>query len=437
VQRTLAEFAAGGAPLPARLRVARELARAAAALRRRGAVHGALAPGAVLVAGDGEAVALAPAATPEPLALAGWAAPELVRGGRPTRAADAFAAAALCQLALTGRGPFDGGEADPLERARRVLFEAPRPARLDAPEIPVAVEEVLARLLERSAGRRGTPEELDAVLAAAMGEGAVTSRGAVSSTSTTTSTTTTTSASASASAGAGAGSGATATATATWGAVLRAAAALAQTLPRNVLAAAARLLSVGRARLRRGTDVRSPRLAAALGALARRVPPSPLHRAALAAVPLLVAATLLLPPSGAALAREVGRAIAQGDLVAARVALDRAPRGADRGLVEKLRGDLACARRAPDECLRRYRTALAARPELRVDESLRRNVRALLSRDEACATQRSAALLAGQLRDPAALPALQAARRSAGFFGFLCAGDAFDRAIAATRASAR
>jgi hypothetical protein len=179
------------------------------------------------------------------------------------------------------------------------------------------------------------------------------------------------------------------------------------------------------------------RLHPTLLAAKRHLPRSPRRRAALAAAPLVALALLLLPRSDAALAREVGRDLARGDLPAARAALDAAPHGADRALVEKLRGDLACARRAPGECLRRYRTAIAARPALRADEDLRRNVRALLSRDESCATQRAAALLAGQLRDPDALPALQAARRSAGLFAFLCTGDAFDRAIAATRAPAR
>lgn len=179
------------------------------------------------------------------------------------------------------------------------------------------------------------------------------------------------------------------------------------------------------------------RARAVLAALARRVPPSPLHRAALAAVPLLALTFALLPRSDAALAGEVERDLARGDLAGARAALDAAPRAADRALVEKLRGDVACARGAPEECLRRYRTALAARPALRADGALRRNVRALLSRDQSCWTQRSAALLAGQLRDPEALPALRAARRSAGIFAFLCTGDAFDRAIAATRADGR
>jgi hypothetical protein len=173
-----------------------------------------------------------------------------------------------------------------------------------------------------------------------------------------------------------------------------------------------------------------------LPALRHRLPPSPLHRAALAAAPLVVVALVASPWSGAGLARQVGDALERGDLAAARAALDGAHRRTDRALVEKLRGDLACARRAPAECLRRYRTALAARPDLRADDRLRRNVRALLSREERCETRRAAALLAGELRDPEALPALEAARRSGGLFAFLCTGDAFDRAITATRGSA-
>ncbi len=128
-------------------------------------------------------------------------------------------------------------------------------------------------------------------------------------------------------------------------------------------------------------------------------------------------------------------ALEHGDVAAARARLEHPPRGVDRVIVEKLRGDVACARRAPGECLRRYRTALAARPELRDDEVLRRNVRVLLAPGEACATRRSAALLAGELRDPEALPALEAARRAGGLLAFLCTGDAIDRAIAATRAA--
>jgi hypothetical protein len=104
-------------------------------------------------------------------------------------------------------------------------------------------------------------------------------------------------------------------------------------------------------------------------------------------------------------------------------------------VLEKLRGDVACARGAAGECLRRYRVALAAREELREDPALRANARRLLDRGHSCGTRRAAAQLLGELRDPEALPALEEARRSGGIFAAFCAGDAVDRAIASTRAA--
>jgi hypothetical protein len=144
-----------------------------------------------------------------------------------------------------------------------------------------------------------------------------------------------------------------------------------------------------------------------------------------------------MPGSDGALAREVAAAIERGDHAEAKATLDLAVR--DRPgdpLVEKLRGDLACARGAAGECLRRYRVALAARADLRDDASLRRNVRRLLGREQSCGARRAAANLLGEIRDPDSLPALEEARRSAGLFAFLCTGDSIDRAIVTTRASA-
>ncbi|HEX9308488.1 MAG TPA: serine/threonine protein kinase [Anaeromyxobacter sp.] len=383
---TLAAIATGQTPLEERLRLARELARAVSALHARGRVHGALSPSAVLVVGG--AVVLAPPATAQPpLARAGYAAPEVARGGRATRRSDAFALGALAQLALTGRGPFDAPDA--LEATRRVLFDEPRPARLDAPALSPEQEAVLTQLLEKRPRRRARPEELARVLGSAganpvpvaaavrppIAASALVTRLPSTSTSTTTSTS--------------------------------------RAVKLAVTAARARAL---------------------LSRVVARIPQSPLHRAGLAAVPLLVLALAVAPSSDAALARAVEAAISAGDLAGARQRLEEAARaGADRPLVEKLRGDLACARGLPTECVRRYRTALAARPELRDDAALRRNARTLLGRDQGCGARRAAAQLLGELRDPEALPALESARRSGGLLAFLCTGDAIDRAIAATR----
>ncbi len=143
-----------------------------------------------------------------------------------------------------------------------------------------------------------------------------------------------------------------------------------------------------------------------------------------------------MPASDGSLARDVAAAIERGDHAAARRTLDDAARARPGDpLVEKLRGDLACARGAAGECLRRYRVALAARADLRGDASLRINVRRLLGREHGCGTRRAAANLLGEIRDPDALPALEEARRSGGLLSFLCTGDSLDRAIGATRAS--
>ncbi len=163
-----------------------------------------------------------------------------------------------------------------------------------------------------------------------------------------------------------------------------------------------------------------------------------LLRVALAALPALALATLWLPQSETSLEGEISGLIAGGRLADARAKLEAAAK-ARRGdpLVEKLRGDVACARGASGECLRRYRVALAARPVLREDAALRANARRLLAGAQSCGSRRAAAELLGELRDPAALPTLESARRSGGVFSWLCTGDTIDRAIASTRRAAR
>jgi hypothetical protein len=374
VERTLAELAASGAPLAERVAAVRALACAVAALHARGRVHGALRPAHVLVL-DGGGVALAPpGAARDPFAGAGWDAPEVARGAKATRRSDAFSLGALAFLALAGRGPFDAD--DPLERLRASLHDEPDPVRRHAPALPAALDGAIAALLEKSPRRRGGPEAL--VLALDGGNGAPAPRAAPRR---------------------------------------GAREALRASLPTFLAAGAAARQGLGR--LARAPALRAPG--------ARR-------RVALAAAALL-ALGLLLPRGDAALEREIAALVERGDLPAARRRLEALARERPGDpLVEKLRGDVACARGAPGECLRRYRVALAARPALRSDAPLRANARRLLAREQACGTRRAAANLLGELRDPEALPALEAARRAGGFFAFFCTGDALDRAITATRA---
>ncbi len=422
---TLADLAACAAPLEARLRIVRELARTVAALHARGRVHGALSPAAVLVAGGTVVLAPVPAGAPA-LARAGFDSPEVVRGARATRRSEAFAVGALAQLALTGRGPFDA--TDPLEVTRRVLFEEPRPARLDVPALSLEVEGVLASLLEKHPRRRARATDLAHALAESMPV-PISSTGADLARPSTSPPLRGGYAQDERSRARGPHSSPTAIPTATPTA--------APTLAPFTLSVAPPQAARSRRALARARHLArsaATRTAGWIAALIRRLPSSPLHRAGIAAVPLLVVALLLGPGSDAALAREVEAALERGDFATARQRLDAAARvGAGRPLVEKLRGDVACARGAPSECVRRYRTALAARPALRDDVALRRNARALLGRDRDCGTRRAAAQLLGELRDPGALPALEAARRSGGLLAFFCTGDSIDRAIAATR----
>jgi eukaryotic-like serine/threonine-protein kinase len=175
------------------------------------------------------------------------------------------------------------------------------------------------------------------------------------------------------------------------------------------------------------------------GPAGRRLSTRPMRLAALAAlIPTLALAVLVVPRSDAALSAEVAARVSRGDLAGARALIDRAERRRPGDpVVEKLRGDVACARGAAGDCLRHYRVSLAARPALRDDAVLRANARRLLASAPSCSGRRAAAELLGELRDPASLPVLEQARRSAGPFAFFCTGDAIDRAIVATRAGAR
>lgn len=361
MSRTLATFATSDVPPGERLRVAREIAEAVASLHAAGRVHGALSPERVLVAGEGAVVILPPPAVAEPpICRAGFDAPEVARGGRPTRRSDAFSAGALAWFALAGRPPFDADE--PLARVQRALFAAPAPSQLAAPSLPLA-EAAIAAALDKRPRRRVSA----AMLAEAL----------TSSPSPTTA--------------GGAG-----------------------TLAARALAAV------------RSVSLARPPFLREL---------SPLHHAGLVALALLLVAIPFLR-GDAALAREITSRLEEGDVQGARRRIEAvAKERPDDPLVEKLRGDVACARGATRECIRRYRVVLASRPELREDRTLRMNARRLVHRDQACSTRRAAAHLLGELRDPEALPALERSRRSGGIFAVFCTGDALERAIAMTRAS--
>ncbi|ACG73073.1 serine/threonine protein kinase [Anaeromyxobacter sp. K] len=445
--RTLAEVLAARPDAGAALAIARGVVGAVAALHAEGRVHGALHPCTVRI-GPGGAVALGargaarPALGPgAPVERAAFAAPEVLRGARPGRRADVFSTAALVQAIVSGASPFDAATA--LEAAHRVLY---RPPAAPGPAVPPALEDAIAAALAKPRWRRpGSVDPLRAALGApapgtveaappapparsldapAVLEPALAATPAPRPTLAVTP------------------APAPSTASAPIAGSELAARARARLAP---FAAQARALAVGAVT---SAARRAPALgAAALRGLGRLRPLARTARArlpatrrgrALLAVALLALAGLLAVPRGEAdLAASVAARLSAGDAAGARALLDEADRAGRRGpLLDKLRGDVACARRASGECLRRYRLALAAEPALRTDPVLRQNARRLLGAD-GCGTRRAAAELIGELRDPEALPALRAAQRGGGLLAYFCTGDSIDRAIREVRADAR
>ena len=142
--------------------LAAALASAVAALHARGRVHGRLHPGNVHVGADG-VIALAEGGLPfrpdlADAAALGFAAPELLRGGTPSRRTDAFSLAAIAYALLARRTPFEAGS--PLEAIRRVLHDDPIPLDELRPDLPAGLVAAVTRGLAKSAWRRATAKEI-------------------------------------------------------------------------------------------------------------------------------------------------------------------------------------------------------------------------------------------------------------------------------------
>jgi tetratricopeptide (TPR) repeat protein len=157
---------------------------ALAELHRRGIVHRDLKPGNLfLVDGDPSLVKLldfgiarrrardgaALTVTGTKLGTPGYMAPEQARGDRDVDArADLFALGSVLFKCLTGASAFAGD--DPLTVLFNVVFREPPRVRDLNPEVPEALDELIARLLSKAPNDR--PPDADAVLRAlaAIGE---------------------------------------------------------------------------------------------------------------------------------------------------------------------------------------------------------------------------------------------------------------------------
>ncbi|MFT3915211.1 MAG: tetratricopeptide repeat protein [Anaeromyxobacteraceae bacterium] len=407
---TLAALVASPRPAAEALAIGAALARAVEELHRAGEVHGALHPGAAELGAEGVVVlAAAPAAgaplAPERAPALPFAAPEVLRGSRPGRPADVFSTAAVIHALLAGSPPFGAGE--PLAIVHRILYGRPVRAGALPPGPDRAGQAALAAALSRRPRRRPTARVLAAALERALESGAP-------------------------------------HAAAPHAAAPHAAAPHAAAPHAAAPHAAVPHADAPAGRPRRATALARAAAARVRAALPPLPPfPRPPRLRAAGALGVIGAAALLFAAIGAfvlgggmGLRSRVEALVARGELARARQLLEAAGPD-DDPVVEKLRGDLACAEGRPADCLRRYRAALGGRPELRADGFVRANTVRLLDGAQPCAVRRAAALLLVEVRDPAALPALERARRSAGLLAIFCEGDALDRALVATRAEAR
>jgi serine/threonine-protein kinase len=151
---------AGPLDVGSALRILRPVGRAVATAHEAGIVHGDLKPANVFVDAHGPKVgdfgvarvtgeetgATTLAATPA------FAAPEVLRGGRPTKASDVYSLACLAFELLAGRPPYEGSNT--WEVASKHL-EAPIPSvRLYRSSVPVALDEAIRRGMQKDPKRR-------------------------------------------------------------------------------------------------------------------------------------------------------------------------------------------------------------------------------------------------------------------------------------------
>lgn len=143
-------------------------------------VHGDLTPGNVLVRPDGEAVLIdlgLAAGMDETVPTGfrgtlGYAAPELLKGGLPTEAADLYGFGAVAYAALTGAAPFR--PSDPAALAYIPLVTVPMPPSSLRPALAGPIDEIILNLLARDPEQR--PHDLRAI-GARLWEGSDSSHG--------------------------------------------------------------------------------------------------------------------------------------------------------------------------------------------------------------------------------------------------------------------
>ncbi len=173
-------------PLPRKLEIARDLARALEHAHGRGVIHRDVKPSNVLVDQEGRArlldFGLARSSTDQGLTTTGqvlgtplYMSPEQA-GGDPTAhgpASDVYSLGAVLYHMLVGRPPFEAPSAPSLYK--KILVDAvPRPRKL-VPELPAALDALVVSCLEKDPRLRPGAREVAAKLERALAGAAVAS----------------------------------------------------------------------------------------------------------------------------------------------------------------------------------------------------------------------------------------------------------------------
>ncbi len=178
--QTLAQYIAQGGPFSSKhaLPVLSQLADALDYAHRQGLIHRDVKPGNVIVAGDGRATltdfGVARAVQETRLTATGsivgtpqYMSPEQARGDPVDHRSDLYSLGVVAYEMLTGRTPF--AATTPHAVLHKLIYEAPPPLRSLRPDLPPAVETVMARALSKEPDARyQTAREMIAALEGAL-----------------------------------------------------------------------------------------------------------------------------------------------------------------------------------------------------------------------------------------------------------------------------
>lgn len=130
--------------------IAHDVALGLGAMHRRGMVHRAIEPHKVLIGHDGS-IKLIAFSMPVGGAVH-YYSPELAQGESVTPATDVYGLGIMMYEILTGRTPFDGDT--PVAVAMQHIHDAPIPPSQLNPNIPLSLEEIILRCLEKVPEKR-------------------------------------------------------------------------------------------------------------------------------------------------------------------------------------------------------------------------------------------------------------------------------------------